>query len=140
MRALFALALLASGPAWAQPSPGYPPENVVAGHSGNVANAVATATIAAQATRLNHLTKVVMTAGGATAATGVVCTVTGLRGGTMTFIYGVPLGATINATPLALTFEHPVPATAVNVAIVASCPALGAGNLRAAISAFGFVR
>lgn len=128
--------LLAATPAAAQ-IPAYPPGNAVAGNSGNVANATATATLTASAGRTNYLNGIVVTAGGATVAAVVTCTVTGLQGGTMTFIYGAPLGVGLLATPLMLDFSQPLPASGPNVAIVISCPALGVGNTNMAITARG---
>ena len=108
--------------------------------SGNVANAVASAALPAVAGKTNYLTGVMMTSGGATAAAVVTCTITGLLGGTVTFIYGAPLGVGLLAQPLAMPFPYPLPASAPNVAVTASCPALGLGNTNAAISVLGFAQ
>lgn len=111
----------------------------VAASSGNVANASAAATIAAVALKTNYLTGFQITAGGATAAAVVSVTVTGLLGGTLTFTFGVPAGAGVPATPLVVTFPNPLPGSAVNTAIVVTCPALGAGNTNATANAQGYV-
>lgn len=135
---LAALALcLAALPAHAQD---YPPGNAVVASSGNVANAVATATMPALAGRLNYLNSLLVTAGGATAAAVVTCTITGLQGGTVSFIYGAPAGAGVPATPLAASFPNSVPASALNTAIAASCPALGAGNTRMVVTITGYFK
>lgn len=133
------LALVFSTPAAAQDLP-YPPGNVVIASSGNVANAVATATIAAQAGKTNYLTGMLVTAGGATAASVVTCTLTGLQGGNISFIFGVPAGAGVPAAPLVAPMPHPHPASGANVAIVASCPALGAGNTRMVVTIRGYFK
>jgi hypothetical protein len=134
MRKLLPLFGLLAVPASAQD---YPPGNVVVASSGNVANATATATIAAQAGRLNYLNNLIVTGGGATAASVVTCTITGLQGGTISFIYGAPAGAAIRGDSLAMPFSAPIPASAPNTAIVASCPALGAGNTRMVVTITG---
>lgn len=112
--------------------------HVTAG-SGVVANATATATIPAVASALNYLTGFEITAGGATAAAIVTATITGLLGGTRSYIFGVPAGAALIAQPLIVQFAQPIPASAVNTAIVLSVPALGAGNVAAVAIAHGFV-
>lgn len=112
-------------------------ESLVAS-SGNVANAAATASLAAVAGKRNWLTGFVLTASGSTAALVVNATVTGLDGGTLTFTFTFPAGADVAADPLIVTFPSPVPASAVNTAIAVSLPAGGAGNTNAAASAFGF--
>lgn len=111
----------------------------VSASSGNVANASAAATIPAVAAKTNYITGFQITAGGATAAAVVSVTVTGLLGGTATFTFGVPAGAGVPATPLVITFPNPLPASAVNTAIVVTCPALGAGNTNATVTAQGYV-
>lgn len=133
-RLILALAVLCASPAAAQD---YPPGNVVIASSGNVANAVATATMPAQVGKLNLLNGVVISAGGATAAATVTCTITGLAGGTVSFTYGVPAGATVPAAPFDFSFTTPLPAAATNTAIAVSCPALGTGNARMTITAVG---
>lgn len=106
--------------------------------SGNVANAVATATLAAVAGKTNYVTGFEITAGGATAAALVAATLTGILGGTATYIYAAPAGAAVGATPLIVQFQTPIPASAVNTAIAISLPALGAGNTNAAVAIHGF--
>lgn len=106
--------------------------------SGNVANASAAATLAGAASKTTYITGFAVTAGGATAAALVDVTVTGLIGGTATFTFAAPAGATLGATPLVVTFPRPVPASAANTGIVVTLPALGAGNTKATANAFGF--
>lgn len=110
------------------------------GSSGNVANASAIATLAAVAAKTNYLTGFEVTASGATAASIVLVAVTGLLGGTLTYIFTVPAGVLLAAAPLVVSFNPPLPASAVNTAIVVTCPALGAGNTNAAAVAHGLVR
>ena len=106
--------------------------------SGNVANAAATATIAAVALKTAFITGFEITGAGATAGSVVVATVTGLLGGTASYIVSVPAGVAVGVTPLQVVFSPPLPASAVNTAIVVSLPALGAGNTNAAAVAHGY--
>lgn len=110
----------------------------VSSSSGNVANAAGVATLAAAAGKTTYLSGFAITAAGATAAGVVLVTVAGLLGGTATYVFAVPAGASIGATPLAVTFPSPIPASAVNTAIVVTLPALGTGNTNAAVVATGF--
>jgi len=106
--------------------------------SGNVAAATATATFAAPANGTNYMTGFIITGAGATAASVVVATITGLIGGTMSFVVTVPAGATTAITPLAVTFPIPVAAAAPLTAITLTLPSLGAGNTNAAVTMTGF--
>jgi hypothetical protein len=108
------------------------------GASGNVANATAAASLAATASYLNYVTGFTITAAGATAAAVVNATLTGCVGGTQTFTFTFPAGATVAATPLVVNFATPIPATAANLAITISLPAAGAGNTNAATTIRGF--
>lgn len=107
--------------------------------SGNVAAAVAAATIPAVAAKTNYLTGIIITSGGATAAALVDATIVGLLGGTITLTYGAVAGAALKNPDLVIAFDPPLPASAVNTAIVLSMPSLGAGNLKANATAHGYV-
>lgn len=107
--------------------------------SANGAAAQITATMPAVAGQTNYITGFEITAGGATAAAVVDATVAGLLGGTATYVYGAPAGAGVPATPLVVTFNPPIPASAANVAIVVTLPSLGAGNTKARINLRGFL-
>lgn len=106
--------------------------------SGNVANASAAATLAAAAGKTTYITGFEITSGGATAASLVSATVAGLLGGTATYTYGCVAGATAPNAPLIVSFVPPMPASAVNTAIVVTLPALGAGNTNATVTAHGY--
>lgn len=106
--------------------------------SGNVANATATATLPATAGVTNFITGFSITFAGATAASVVVATVTGLLGGTMSYVIAVPAGATVGGQPVAVDLAVPHPASAPNTAITLTLPALGAGNTNAAVGIRGF--
>jgi hypothetical protein len=69
----------------------------------------------------------------------VQVTVVGTLGGTLTYVFAVPAGATVGAAPLVVQFSQPIPANGQNVAIVVTLPALGAGNTNAAVCAHGFL-
>lgn len=104
----------------------------------SVAAAVCTRTLAASATLLHWISGFDVTFAGATAASVVEVTVTGLMGGTLTFIVTVPAGATVAGTPLCVKFPAPIPATDKNVAVTLTVPSLGAGNLKANANLYGF--
>lgn len=118
---------------------GYPDQTTpVHAASGNVANAAAAASLAAVAGKTAWCTGFEITAGGATAAALVLAALSGIRGGTATFIFGAPAGATAQAVPLYGRFDMPIPASAINTAITITLPALGAGNTNAAVVIHGF--
>lgn len=106
--------------------------------SGNEANTNAVATLAAATGKTTYITGFTCTAAGATAAAVVEVTVVGLIGGTATYIFTAPAGATVAAAPLSVQFPEPVAASAVDTAIVVTLPALGAGNTNAAVVATGY--
>lgn len=108
-----------------------------AASSGNVANASAVATLAAVAAKTNYLSGVEITFAGATAASVVLATITGLLGGTQTIVVPVPAGVAVAGVPVLLNFYPPHPASAVNTAIAVTLPALGAGNTNACVNARG---
>lgn len=109
------------------------------GSSGNVAAAAATVTFAAVAAKTNYLSGLDITGGGATAASIILATVVGLLGGTRTYAIAVPAGVTLGILPLTLRFDPPLPASAVNTAIVVSAPSFGAGNTNAVTNAQGYL-
>lgn len=109
----------------------------VSGSSGNVAAATATATLPAATGLTTKITGFEITAGSATAAACVNATVTGVIGGTMTYVFCTTT-APAQPQPLIVQFNPPFPATSVGVAIVVSMPSLGSGNANAAIVAHGF--
>lgn len=110
----------------------------VRGASGNVAAANAAATLAAVADKTTYIAGFSITGAGATAGLPVIVTVTGTIGGTLTYIYTAVAGALLANQPLLVRFNPPLPASAVNTAIVVSCPSLGAGNTHNAVVANGY--
>lgn len=109
----------------------------VVASSGVVANAQAVATLPAAAGKLTWLTAFQVTALGATAAAAVDVTVAG-PSATLHYALVFPAGVGVLATPLVIELANPVPAAAVNTAIVCTVPAAGAGNTYCAVNAFGF--
>lgn len=107
--------------------------------SGVVSNANAVATLAAAAGKTTYITGFSLSALGATAAANVTATITGLKN-QLNFEFAFPVGATVAATPLTVTFPEPIPASSVNTAIVVTLPAAGAGNTVAIANAYGFQR
>ena len=120
-------------------SAGYPAGAVpVQAASGNVANASAVATLPGVAGKTTYITGFAITGGGATAASLVSATLAGLLSGTATYTIGAVAGVLLSNSALVVNFSVPLPASALNTAIVLTVPALGAGNTNSAVSAQGF--
>ncbi len=108
--------------------------------SGNVAiSCVLPAVVGAK----TYLSGFHVTAGGATAASMINVTVTGLQAGTLAYEVLVPAG-TGNTNSSVLNFEVKLPidlpTNAVNSAVTISVPSPGAGNTNVAVVAYGFSR
>lgn len=117
----------------------YPVDAVpVSSSSGNVAAASAAATLAGAAAKTTYIAGFRCGGGGATAASLVNITITGLLGGTATYTMGAVAGATLISQPVLAEFWPPIPASAVNTAIVVTMPSLGAGNTNASCNAWGY--
>jgi hypothetical protein len=56
----------------------------------------------------------------------------------MNYTFVFPIGALVPGNPLVVNFELAVPSSAANTAIVITCPAGGAGNTNASVSAWGY--
>lgn len=107
--------------------------------SGNKANAAAAATLTGTATTTVYISGFECTAAGSTTGLPVIVTVTGVLGGTLSYIFTFgAAGALVEATPLFITFNPPLPASAINTPIVVTLPAGGTGNTNAATVAHGF--
>jgi len=118
---------------------GYPASSTpISAASGNVANAAAVATLAGAAGLTTYISGFEVTGGGATAAALVAVTVAGLIGGTATYTVGVVAGAAAPNAALIVSFDPPIPASAVNTAIVVTVPALGVGNTNSTVVAHGY--
>ena len=107
--------------------------------SGNVAATATTATLAAPSNgTTNYLSGFQVTGAGATGASVILVTVTGLSVGTLTYALAIPAGVSVAVTPLVVNFMPPLPASASNTAIVVNVPSFGAGNTNAAVCAVGY--
>lgn len=106
--------------------------------SGNVANASAVATLSGVANKTTYIAGFQVTGSGATLGLPVTVTVAGLISGTNSYTYCAIAGVLLGNTPLIVKFDPPVPASAVNTAIVVTCPALGSGNTNNTVSAQGY--
>lgn len=115
------------------------PPGDAAGASATGAAAAINATLAGVAGKTTHITGFQVTGLGATAASGIVVTVTGLLGGTQSFALAVPAGVLVGlAAPLLVSFGRGFPASALNTPIVINVPSFGAGNTSAAVAAQGY--
>ncbi len=133
------LALLSAGPAFAQAP--LPLQGIqITASSGNVAAAVATATLAAATGKVTYICGFMVTSAGSTAAAVVSGTITNVITGTMTFTYTSVAGATLANQPLVVPFGTCIPAANPNTTIPVSLPSLGAGNTNATVSAWGYQR
>jgi hypothetical protein len=101
------------------------------------AAATSTATLSAEANYLTHISGILITGGGATAASIVEATVTGLPT-TLKIAIPVPAGVTAGITPISIPFSPPLPASADNTAIAVIMPSFGAGNTKADVSVWGY--
>lgn len=110
---------------------------LVAG-SGNVANASAAATLTGTATTTVYIAGFEVTGSGATAGLPVTVTVAGLLGGTRSYTYSFAAGALLANQPLIVPFFPPLPAAAINTAIVVTCPASGLAGTNNTVVAHGF--
>jgi hypothetical protein len=108
--------------------------------SGNVANATANAVLVAPSNNpnaTNYVTSFSISGAGATAASVVTATLTGVVGGPLNYTVAVPAGATLGLTPILRQYAVPL-AGIPGQAITLSLPALGAGNTNAAVNITGF--
>lgn len=106
--------------------------------SGNKAATAAAATLANVTGKTTYITGFEVTGSGATAGLPVTVTVTGLLGGTASYTYVAVAGALLANTPLVRNFPFPLPASAVSVDIVVSCPSLGTGSTNNTVVAYGY--
>ena len=106
--------------------------------SGVQSNAAATATLPASATLNTWLTGFEVSGAGATAASVITVTVTGVVNGPLHYVLVVPAGATTSIVPLVPQFTSPLQSSAINTAIVVSAPPFGAGNTSASVVAHGY--
>lgn len=108
--------------------------------SAQVSAAANNQTLAAQTGRRTFISGFTVDGLGATGASVINVTVTGVLGGTITYVLPIVAGATTQIAPLRVEFPRPIPASADNTAIVVNVPSFGAGNTQANASAHGFSR
>ena len=106
--------------------------------SDEAANAEAEAILDADADALTYITGFDVTGLGATAALGVIVQVENVVGGPLSFSYAAAAGVAVANAPLQVRFPQPIPATAINTPINVVCPALGAGNTKNVVTAYGY--
>jgi len=97
----------------------------------------------AVANKTNYLEGFDITGGGATAASIIEVSVTGLAGGTIKYELNILAGVTgpMNAQGgFSVRFPEPLPGSALNTAITVSCPSFGSGNTNASVVAYGFYK
>lgn len=131
--ALLALIALAAPAAAQQLQRGSP----LVATSGTVAAATAAATLATGDARTAYLCGFSVSSLGATAASTVTLTVTGI-GATFSYLYSVAAGATVKNADLFVNFNPCIAAVDGNTPIVVSLPSLGAGNTTAIVNAWGY--
>ena len=95
-------------------------------------------TLAGAAGKTTFISGFEITGAGATAGSTIAVTVTGTITGTLNYRLVIPAGAGVAIVALIVMFSVPIPASAVNTAIVVNVPSFGAGNLDAAVVAHGF--
>lgn len=96
---------------------------------------------AAVAGKTNYLAGFDVNGSGATGASVILVTITGLLGGTIVYALPVVAGVAAPVNPnggLSIRFPYPIPASAVNTAITVSCPTFGSGNTAASVNMYGF--
>lgn len=94
--------------------------------------------IAAVTGSTGYCTGFEITGAGATAASVITVTLTGLNGGTMSFKIAIPAGAAVAVAPLIVKWDRPIPAASSGGAITLNVPSFGAGNTDAAAVLHGF--
>lgn len=108
--------------------------------SGIVAAGVSTATLTPATGKTAYITGFSISGSGASAASVVTCTVTGLISATESYPYAVIAGVTLTGPKVDRIFNIPIPASAVTTNIVVSCPSFGSGNTAAAVNAEGYYK
>ena len=101
------------------------------------------ASLPATANRTQYLEGFDITGGGATAASVIEVSVTGLAAGTLKYELNILAGVTgpMNAQGgFSVRFPQPLPASGVNTAITVTVPSFGAGNTNAAVVCYGFMK
>lgn len=148
---LFLGFVLFSGPPKAKGDIVSPDNTIVyaAGQAGGAAQSNA-ASLAAVSGKTNYITGFDVTGGGATAASVIEISVTGLSSAAgSTLKYEVPILAGVTGPAFggasapyiySVRFPVPLPASATNTAITVTCPSFGAGNTNASVCVYGYYK
>lgn len=96
------------------------------------------AAIPAAAGLFSFCSSLSITGGGATGASIITATLTGVAGGPLNISVPVPAGATAGIVPITITFDPPLISTAVNTALTLAVPSFGAGNTNATCLITGY--
>jgi hypothetical protein len=115
---------------------------IVASATSGGAAAIAPA-LAATAGKTNFLEGFTITGSGATGASVIEASITGLNGGTIYYELPIVAGVNLGAFPLTgnefwVNFPEPIPATGADVAITLHVPSFGSGNTNSAAVLYGF--
>jgi hypothetical protein len=99
--------------------------------------------LAATAGKTNYLEGFEITGSGATGASVIEASITGLEGGTIYFELPIVAGVNLAAFPLmgpvySVRFPQPIPASGVDVAITLNVPSFGSGNTNSSANLYGF--
>jgi hypothetical protein len=128
------------------------PDNTISPVAGLASGAAQSnaASLAATSGRTNYITGFDITGGGATAASVIEVSVTGLStaaGSTLKYEVAIAAGVTAPAFGTAATnavysVRYPValPASGTNTAITVTCPSFGAGNTNASVIVYGYLK
>ena len=105
-----------------------------------VAASATTATLTCPTGKTAYINGFIINGLGATSGSVIAVTVTGIQGGTQTYQYSVPTGATAISPAFQVNFPMPVPGSAVSTNIVVNVPSFGLGNTNANVTAYGYVK
>lgn len=108
------------------------------GNASTVAAAANNQTLTGAAGLRTYITDFYVDGLGATAASIIAVTITGLLGGTRTYRVSIPAGVGVPITRLQVNFTFPIPASADGTSITVNVPSYGAGNTAADAGVSGF--
>lgn len=106
--------------------------------SADGANTPLTATLPGVTGKTTYISGFQVTGGGATAASIITITVTGLVGVDQLYRLAIPAGVTLGVVPLLVTFATPIPASGPDTDVVINVDAFGTGNTDASVAAQGY--
>lgn len=95
-------------------------------------------TLTGSAGLTTYMTGFEVTGAGATSASVIAISTTGVAGAQLQYSLVIPAGATTSITPLIVEFTEPVASSAVAGNIVLQVPSFGVGNTNVAVTIHGF--